>query len=197
MNKTIKKIGTLVVSLTSITAATAPAATVLTFGGPGYVSQGNTYTYPAAGSSASSRNTGTDLNFFFFSGPNQVYIDFSAPKWTLLTTGAIYTNITQYIGGPATGKPSFNLLNNGKALSPIPDGWFKVLEIVMDPIYGVPTKFAADFVTYDSLGQPTGGSMRWSSTIAVTPINQIIPEVSTSFLLMTALGFISCQRRRT
>jgi hypothetical protein len=192
--KTIVHIG-IVMSLFSISTVVAPAATILTFGGPGYVSQGLTYTYPGAGSSASSRN-GVSVNFFFFSGGNQCYIDFSAPRYTLLEVG-MYNDIIQYVGQPMFGKPSLNIMNNGKALSPIPEGWFEVLEIAIDPIYGVPTKVAIDFFTKDSAGQPTGGSLRWGSNIPATPINQIIPEVSTSFFLIGGIGLGLCRRRRT
>lgn len=202
---TIAHIG-IVMSLISILTIVAPAATtIISFGGPGYVTQGISFTYSpglnGGGANGSSANSGTDWNFWFYNNlGQQCWIDFSAPKNKLLTVGK-YENIVQYTKStPVLNKPSFNLTNvyngNYRTLFPIPSGYFNVLENV-EGQYSTPLRFAADFVTYDSTGQPTAGSIRWSSDIPLTPISQLlIPEASTSFLFTFVLGLSLCRRRR-
>jgi hypothetical protein len=193
MKNTIVHIG---LALSLITLATA-ATTILTFEGPGYVSQNLKYTYPAAGTSAWGSLSGVSFSFFLYPS-YRASIDFYAPAGEQLTAGSYYEDPGQYLGAALFDEPSFNLINRGKVLSPIPEGWFKVIEIVVDQ-YG-PKKVAVDFVTYDAAGKHTAGSLRWNTDIPVTPTDKILqmPEVSTtSFLLIGALGLIVCRRRRT
>jgi hypothetical protein len=196
------KIGTLALSLIS-TAVTAPAATVLTFGGPGYVSQGLIYDYtvgPQGSATGWSEYAGQDLVFECRTLGKTAKICFSTYGMGQLAVGS-YMDLSSYTNNnPPYQTPGFNLINQGKNLPPIVNGWFKVLEIKLNPAaYDyAPLKFAADFIAYDVNGDYTAGSFRWGSNIPATPIAQIvIPEVPSSFLLIGALGLLSCQRRRT
>lgn len=199
MKNTIVHIGTLVLSL--ISAVAAPAATVLTFGGPGYVSQGLVYNYTVGATgtaSAWSNTSGRDLTFQFLALDGKVAkISFAAAGIDKLSVGD-YFGISNYVNTPLFFAPGFSLTNQGKNLLPITNGWFEILEIQLDEEYGhTPKKIAVDFIAYSATGEYTAGSLRWGSNIPVTPIAQIIPEASSSFLLIGALGLIVCRRRRT
>lgn len=129
--------------------------------------------------------------------------NFSAPTYnpdTNTNTGqplhvGLYTGAQRFPFNSPT-KPGLSVSGNGRGDNTL-TGWFNVLEISFTSA-GDLDKFAVDFKQFDESSINTGlyGSLRFNSTIAITPV----PEPESYAMLLVGLGVVGSSvawRRKT